>query len=170
MHIRSADISDIPAIARIHVLAWRAAYGGYMPTELLHSLDIEQRTSDWQGWLSEPGPGTTYVVEDSKSLVGFCVFGPTRDDDSQGESVGEILSINIHPDHWRRGCGRYLCQAVFKEAEHRQWRSLALWVLKANERAHLFYQSLGFSRDGSERVESDLTDYPLVEIRYQKIM
>ncbi|NOZ54762.1 MAG: GNAT family N-acetyltransferase [Gammaproteobacteria bacterium] len=170
MVIRQAILHDIVRLAEIHVLAWQAAYVGHMPIEFLNNLSIEKRTSDWHGWLSKPGQGTTIVVEDFEGVIGFCVFGPTRDNDALPEQVGEILALNVHPKFWRYGYGKLLCEAVLNAASQRAWKLLTLWTLRSNERAKLFYQSLGFKCDGAERIDSSEKGVLFEEIRYCKML
>lgn len=168
MIIRTANMNDVSQLASVHVLAWRAAYTGHMPDELLDELTIEKRRQDWQGWLAKPGAGTTYVIEDVGRLLGFSIFGPSRDQDMQAEDIGEILAINIHPDYWGQGYGRQLCEAIFAEAYQRNWRQLMLWMLVTNKRAHGFYLAMGFRPDGGEREDFIINGHALSEIRYQK--
>lgn len=168
--IRTATLEDAAALAEIHVSAWRAAYRGHMPDSVLDSLSVEQRTADWQQWLKQPGPGTTLVVESDAELCAFCVFGPSRDDDAQEQPVGEILALNVHPKFWRRGYGADLCQAVLLAARQRPWKTLTLWMLKSNQRAQLFYQALGFTPDGMERLDSDIAGVMIDEVRYSKAL
>lgn len=170
MVIREATQNDVPALAEIHVSAWRSAYAGHMPNAVLDDLSVEKRIADWQQWLNEPGPGTTLVVETDKKLVAFCVYGPSRDDDAEGKSIGEILALNVHPEFWRCGYGKALCAAVLREAQRRQWKMVTLWMLRSNERARLFYQSLGFSPDGAERSDHGLVGVKLDEVRYGKVI
>ncbi len=169
MFIRKAILDDVSKLAEIHVSAWQAAYAGYLPVAYLNSLSIDKRLSDWTAWLSDPGPGTTIVVENSKNVVGFCVFGPARDNDKISEQVGEILALNIHPKFWRCGYGEFLCKEVLNTAQQREWTSLILWALKSNERAKLFYQSLGFKSDGFERTDLIDRGVSFEEIRYSKV-
>jgi len=166
MFIRKAELSDVSKIAEIHVLAWQTAYIGHMPKDFLAGLSIEKRIIEWQVWINEPGPGTTIVVEDFDEPKGFCVFGPTRDNDLSVESVGEILALNVHPTYWRHGYGKCLCDSVLNEAKNRNWNSLTLWMLKENNRANSFYKSLGFERDGAERIESIAEGATIKEVRY----
>jgi len=35
--------------------------------------------------------------------AGFCVYGPSRDDDDRGRSIGEVVAINVFPSEWQRG-------------------------------------------------------------------
>lgn len=169
MFIRRATLDDVPKLAEIHVLAWQAAYADYLPVAYLHSLNIDKRLSDWNAWLSDPGPGTTIVVENSKKVVGFCVFGPARDNSEISKQVGEILALNIHPKFWRCGYGGFLCKEVLNKAQQHEWTSLILWVLKSNEHAKLFYQSLGFKSDGFERIDLVDEGVSFEEIQYSKV-
>jgi len=172
MLIRSADISDVSKLAEIHIMAWRVAYAGLMSKSYLANLNLEKRTSDWQGWISKPGPGTTLVIEDSDEIRGFCVFGPTRDNDLTTDKIGEILALNVHPDLWRCGYGKLLCEWVIDEGQSREWESMTLWTLKSNERAKLFYESFGFKSDGSERSETleECKSELIEEVRYSKTL
>ena len=167
MTIRLAKLGDARAIAGVHVAAWRAAYADVMPRDYLERLTVEGRTADWERWLREPGPGTTVVCEHERRIIGFCVYGPTRDDDAAPDTTGELVAINLHPRYWRQGWGTALCRYVVQEAESRGWQSLTLWVLKQNLAACGFYARLGFVPDGTERRDTTLVGASLDELRYR---
>ncbi len=76
--------------------------------------------------------------------------------------------LNVHPIYWRYGYGKCLCDSVLNEAKNRNWNTLTLWMLKENSRANSFYKSLGFERDGAERIESITEGATIEEIRYCK--
>lgn len=168
MTIRLAIPEDARSIAEVHVAAWRKAYKGLMPDDFLGSLTLEQSAVTWKQALREPSPGTTLVWEQCQRIVGFCVYGPSRDDDATITSTGELVAINLHPLYWRRGFGTMMCQYVLAEAAKRNWQSLTLWVLKRNVSAHHFYARLGFRLDGTEKSCSKLIGVPLQEVRYRK--
>lgn len=46
--IRRAIGDNAPAIARVHVDGWRAAYAGLMPVEMLAGLSVEERALRWR--------------------------------------------------------------------------------------------------------------------------
>lgn len=167
MTIRLATPVDAGAIADVHVAAWRAAYVDQMPRDYLERLTVESRTADWERWLREPGPGTTVVCECERRIVGFCVYGPTRDDDAPRDITGELVAINLHPQYWRQGWGSAMCRYVLRQAETRGWRWVTLWVLKQNLGARRFYARLGFVPDGAERRDTALVGTPLDEVRYR---
>ena len=59
------------------------------------------------------------------AVVGFCSFLPRQDEGTQ-EKVCEISAIYVHPDHWRRGIGRLLCEKVLDEARRRELEEVSL--------------------------------------------
>lgn len=167
MTIRRARPDDAHAIAEVHVAAWRAAYADIMPREYIEGLTVAIRTAAWQRWLREPGPGTTIVCERERRIAGFCVYGPSRDQDVLPDTIGELVAINVDPRYWRQGCGIALCRHVLREAETTAWQSLTLWVLTRNTAARSFYSRLGFVPDGTERCDTQLIGAPLDELRYR---
>jgi RimJ/RimL family protein N-acetyltransferase len=168
--IRLANIADARAIAEVHVAAWRAAYSGHMPKTFLEALSVNERTSMWGHALKEPGPGTTLVIEHERQVVGFCVYGPSRDEDAPAGTTGELVAINLLPSHWRRGLGTAACSHILEQARLRKWSSLTLWVLKENVPARAFYERLGFVLDDYEKRDSRLVGVPLHEVRYRMVL
>ncbi len=85
--VRSAALIDAPALGRIGVAAWRAAYRGIISDEYLDGLSVEQRTESWRRGLALPvedGQARLVVEADDGEVVGFVVTGPTR----SGEGTG----------------------------------------------------------------------------------
>jgi GNAT superfamily N-acetyltransferase len=167
LKVRAAQAADVPAIARIHVDAWRAAYRGQLPDAYLDSLDVEQRARMWSSALSRPAPARLVVTE---SLTAFCFYGPSRDDAGQARIQAEIYALYVHPDRWRQGGGRALCARAEQDARERECASIALWALKANDGARRFYERVGYAPDGAERENTRLTGFPLHEMRYRKVL
>lgn len=164
MIIREALTDDAAGLAEVHVAAWKAAYKGLMPGSALNNLSVEQRTKDWQEWLTETNPVKTLVAEQDNRIIAFCAFGPAREDNN----AVEIYVMNIHPDYWRQGYGRSLYEETVKQVQSKSITKILLWTLKTNTRSHQFYESLGFKADGKERTDSELTSTPLHEVRYIK--
>jgi len=164
--LRLAKREDARAIAEIHVAAWRAAYRGLMPDDYLASLSVDERTTMWQNALGRATPAQFALAEINGTLAGFCIYGPTRD--KEPPEVAEIYAVNIHPDHWRRGAGRLLCEHALREAAAREHSTITLWVMTGNERARVFYERLGFAPDGARRTDSQLIGRPIDELRYRK--
>ncbi len=168
MNIRNAVDDDANSIAIIQVLAWRSVYQGSMPENYLNSLSVDLKTKRWHEILAEKNSGVNIVVEYKGSVVGFCVYGPARDDDLSELNVAELVAINILPEYWRMGLGLKLVEYVVDISRQKKWTSLYLWVVKDNNRAICFYESMSFKFDGVEKVDNTLTGYDLCEIRYVK--
>lgn len=166
--IRSAKPGDAHTIAEIHVAAWRIAYRGLLPDEVIHSLSVEQRRGFWKGVLSKPSGSKVDLAEDDEGPIAFCSYGPTRDDDADG--AAEIYALYVHPDKWRRQAGRALCEQALREAALRGHGAMTLWVVKGNESACHFYERLGFAPDGAERKNDQLLPTPFHEVRYRKVI
>jgi ribosomal protein S18 acetylase RimI-like enzyme len=164
MNVRAATAEDAPAIARIHVDAWRAAYRAYMPASYLDSLSVDERSRMWTGALTRAAPARLVVTD---PLLGFCFFGASRDAE---DGAAEIFAVYVQPDSWQRGAGRALCTHAEEDARQRECASIALWTLKVNDGARRFYERLGYAPDGAERANTRLTGFPLHEMRYRKVL
>ena len=166
MNIREANINDAEGIANVHVKSWQAAYRGIMPKDYLLSLSVKEKIETWLKSLSEKSLGINLVVEKNKEIIGFCVFGPARDNDLKYHNVGELVALNILPSYWGNGYGTRIINYVFNKSKLREWQALYLWVLKQNERAIAVYKKNGFILEGSEKSSTKLTGHKLHEIRY----
>ena len=164
--VRAATADDAAAIAQIHVEAWRIAYRGLFPEAEIESIRVEQRRQFWQGTLSRAGVSKVDVAEDPAGIIAFCSYGPSRDPDTAGSA--EIYAIYAHPEKWRHGAGRRLCERAMREAIHRAHGVMTLWVVKGNDAACRFYERLGFAADGARRRNTRLLATPFDEVRYRK--
>jgi ribosomal protein S18 acetylase RimI-like enzyme len=176
MEVRLATLDDAPAIARVHVVAWQAAYRGMMPDSLLDSLSVAERESGWRQRLAagvaEARPIWVVVEEAVEGLVltGFCATGPPRDVDLAGDAaageIGEIYAINLDPAAWGRGHGRALFEHAVADLGRRGCVAVVLWVVADNARARRFYEAAGMQPDGREQT-TQRGGAPLHEVRYR---
>jgi hypothetical protein len=66
--VRRATLADAPAMGRVHVRAWQAAYRGQMPDAYLDGLRPEDREAHWEGTLAgDHLRGTILVAGASRS-------------------------------------------------------------------------------------------------------
>lgn len=163
VNIRRASPSDASVIAALHVAAWRAAYRGQIPDEILDGLDVPARTQFWSNILSEKH--NVSIAEADRTVVGFYSLIPSRDPDSDPVMFGEIATFYISPSHWRRGIGRTLFRHVLAVASTNQFIAVSLWVLASNTPAIRFYEAMGFIADGTVKREADSSGCVLPEIR-----
>ena len=166
MKIRLATIDDSEAIGQVHVWSWQAAYRGQIPDRILERLDSEARGRMWRSILRGQEQNT-WVTEDTGRVVGFLHLSRTRDKDDDPNHVGEVTAIYVNPDYWRQGVGRNLLNCGLDRAEELGFEQVALWVLKTNSGPRAFYEAMGFHADGAEKVDEQLTEVPLCEVRYR---
>jgi GNAT superfamily N-acetyltransferase len=162
--VRPATVADAPAMGRLHVRAWQAAYRGQMPDGYLDGLRAQDRSAHWEGALRRTDlRGVILVAEQAGEVVGFAVAGPSRDP----AGAGELYVINIDPDHWGTGAGRALLEAAQTELAGPGVDESVLWVLSGNARARRFYEIAGWAADGSERT-SEVFGATVHEVRYRR--
>lgn len=150
MNARSATPGDAPAIARVHVASWNAAYRGVIADAALDELTEERLEPEWRDEIEGRASSRieVAVVETDDAVAGYSRYGPARDDDLDPSADAEIYGFYLHPEVWGRGAGRALMEHVKDELCRRGFRTAVLWVVQVNERAQAFYRALGFAPDG----------------------
>jgi GNAT superfamily N-acetyltransferase len=142
MLIRSADISDANAIAKVHVDSWRSTYAGILPDRYLASLSYVKRAQFWARILSKPNAREfIYVVEDiAGEVIGFASAGPERSGSTTYR--GELYAIYLLERFQRQGIGRSLIVEVAKKLLEQDISSMLVLVLAENP-SQVFYETLG---------------------------
>ena len=64
--VRLARTSDVDDVARAQVAAWRSAYAGVLPEEVLQGLDADEIAWEWGRALLQPGPHRLLVALDAE--------------------------------------------------------------------------------------------------------
>ncbi len=144
MTIREAWVSDAPALARVHVNAWRTTYRGMLPEDRLANLSYERREQGWNEVLTLPPERRhfVFVAEDQTGqVVGFSSAGPETSDDAYYK--GELYAIYILEACQRQGLGRRLMHAAVEALAAGGYTAMLLWVLADNNGARRFYETLG---------------------------
>ncbi len=142
----------VAAIAEVHFHAWRTAYRGLLPDDLLARLSVDDREESWRRILENTGGEsfTLVAIDIEQQLVGFCtVAAPGRDEDT-GEQTTEVAATYVDPRQWRSGIGSDLLIAAISRLHADGWRDAVLWVFGDNARARAFYAEFGFQPDGFE--------------------
>ena len=163
MEIRVAEHDDADEIARVHVASWRAAYRGQIPDEVLDGLDVTERQRMWREVLRLEHVDVWVV---GRPVVGFLSLAAPSAASPPGSPRAELSALYLLPDAWRRGIGRRLVEAARARAIERRCGSITLWVLRENVIARRFYEAVGFTVDGRERVDTALVAAPLRELGY----
>jgi GNAT superfamily N-acetyltransferase len=105
------------------------------------------------------------VAEDGGTVVGYTLFGSSRDDDVPHD-VGEVRTFFVAPPAWRRGVGSALMRDALRGLAELGHSSASVWSFAANDRANAFYAHHGFEPDGAERRE-EIWDR-ILEIRLRR--
>jgi GNAT superfamily N-acetyltransferase len=169
MIMRRAEVRDAPAIGDIHVRAWQTAYRGIWSDAFLDSLSIERRTDEWREWLASPRDEfQVWVAEQENRVVGFCSFGPAREDDVPA-ITGELYMIYVLPELKRAGVGTALIAQAEQSLRDAGYDLAVLWMLNENASAGAFYTRAGWDLDRGER-HVDRMGQPSHEVRRRKVL
>ena len=174
--VRTATADDAGEIVRINVHAWRRAYTGIVPAEVLDAMEIEGRVDRYR-YRMRHSPGFEHlVVADGDKIIGYACLGNYRLGQQQNgalhRQIGEVTAIYVDPPHWGTGAGRALMDAARCRLTERGFSTVRLWVLAANHQARRFYEQACFVPDGATggypvgRPDGSVVELP--EMRYTR--
>ena len=144
---------EIEGKSLVHWQTWREAYDNLLPAEYQDTMTLDRCR-----FFSQKYPENTLIAMDGKKVVGFISYGNFRDEAIQ---AGEIIALYVLKDYYGKGVSEQLMHDAFAALDH--FSEIYLWVLKDNKRAIAFYQKMGFTFDGQEKI-LDLGK-PITEIR-----
>lgn len=147
--LRPATMNDARSIATIHVNGRRAAYGDFLPAELLGAVTVESRTREWVALFRDPPPGASaWVAELEDRVVGFTLIADGQDADV--EFGGEIRLLYVEPALRGAGAGSVLFDLAVQSLRARGLNPY-LYTLCENEAGRRFYERHGWWHDGVTR-------------------
>lgn len=156
--VRSGQVEDVPAIARVHVRSWQETYRGLMSDQLLDNPGfIAAREKFWTAALTDErfAENRIAVAEHDGSVIGIAMSGPPQDADASW-SV-QLYLIYVLAANFGSGAGPALLNAVIDSRD-----TTALWVADPNPRAQAFYRKHGFMPDGVVKIEDGVREIRLV--------
>ena len=133
---------EIEGKSLVHWQTWREAYDDLLPADYQETMTLEKCR-----FFSQKYPENTLIAMDGKKVVGFISYGNFRDEAIQ---AGEIIALYVLKDYYGKGVSKQLMHAAFVALD--QFSEIYLWVLKDNKRAIAFYQKMGFTFDGQEKI------------------
>ena len=87
------------------------------------------------------------LVEDDRGPAGYCILGPSRD----GEAQGEAWTLFVDPGTWGAGLSDALIEDGLAWLAAAGFGSVTAWSFVDNRRANRFYQRYGFRDEGLRR-------------------
>ena len=133
---------EIEGKSLVHWQTWREAYDDLLPEEFQETMTLDRCR-----FLSQKYPENTLIAMDGKKVVGFISYGNYRDETIQ---AGEIIALYVLKDYYGKGVSEQLMHTAFVALDY--FSEIYLWVLKDNKRAIAFYQKMGFTLDGLEKM------------------
>ena len=133
---------EIEGKSLVHWQTWREAYDDLLPADFQETMTLDRCR-----FLSQKYPENTLIAMDGKKVVGFISYGNFCDEVIQ---AGEIIALYVLKDYYGKGVSEQLMHSAFVALDHVS--EIYLWVLKDNKRAIAFYQKMGFSFDGQEKI------------------
>ena len=139
--IRPMTLSDAEGRGYVHWKSWQETYTGLMPQD-----QITKRTLESRQQIARDYPENTFVALLDGKVVGFSCYHSYYGDDLPG--WGEVQALYVLQEAQGLGIGRKLMDAAMQALS--AYESIALWVLKGNEKAIGFYEHYGFRLDGAQ--------------------
>ncbi|VKZ10994.1 acetyltransferase, gnat family [Streptococcus pneumoniae] len=133
---------EIEGKSLVHWQTWREAYDDLLPAEFQDTMTLERCRL-----FSQKYPENTLIAIGDLKVVGFISYGNFRDETIQ---AGEIIALYVLKDYYGRGIAQKLVKVALTALDH--FSEIFLWVLKDNKRAIAFYQKMGFTFDGQEKI------------------
>ena len=133
---------EIESKSLVHWQTWREAYDDLLPAEFQETMTLERCR-----FFSQKYPENTLIAIDGLKVIGFISYGNFRDKTMQ---AGEIIALYVLKDYYGKGIAQKLVKAALTALD--SFSEIFLWVLKDNKRAITFYQKMGFTFDGQEKI------------------
>jgi lincosamide nucleotidyltransferase A/C/D/E len=155
--IRVATAIDCAAFCAVRHRSWQHAYTGVMPQGVLDAMDLGAAYSTWWPFLRLPSSRRRGALVAGKvgAVVGLAVMGPSRDDDLDPQTTGEINLLYVDPLAMGLGIGHRVLDAATRWLREHGFEDLRLWTLQGNSNARSFYERHGWWHDGGVRTETE---------------
>jgi GNAT superfamily N-acetyltransferase len=135
--LRSAEESDVAAIADVARASWHAAYDDILGPETVD--DTVDEWYDEQELLDAVG-GACFLVAETEDVIGFAHASELADK----TGVAELYRLYVDPEYWGNGVGSKLLSRVEDVLRERGVDRLQTIVIEANDVGRTFYEDRGF--------------------------
>ena len=125
----------------VHYKSWQETYPGLVDPAYLERHTLEKCINTAHKWSDN-----ILVAKDGEKVVGFAGYGSYRDETLPEH--GEVFAIYVLAAYQGKKIGYELMNAALDNLSN--YKRVALWVLKGNDKAIRFYERYGFRFDGTE--------------------
>ena len=137
--VRVAWADDAEGIAAVQVRAWRTAYDGLLPADVLASLDPAEIAAAWHASLSTPKDARNRVLValERNTIRGFALTSAS-DPDTDPINDGEVSDLTVDPAQTGQGHGSRLMQACADTLRADRFTRGLLWVAATDDALRRF--------------------------------
>lgn len=153
---------DLASIAsNIYANSWKVAYTGIVPQKYLNELSPERWTP-----ILENTKHKCFMLQDNGIFVATSSIVTARD--KNYSDYGEIASIYVLPEYFRKGYGKKLFEFMTEKLRSEGYKKIYLWVLEENLNARRFYEKMGFRPNGDKKL-CRIACKDLIEVCYTNV-
>lgn len=158
-------------ITQVHLQTWKTSYQGILEQTYLDSLVFNaERLNVRTNLLKDDN--IHMVVTFNNKVVAFADAGTLRThklikNNSNNAAMGELYAIYVLLAHQGLGLGKQLFQTCSQKLQERNLIPFITWVLKDNQTAIQFYQSL--KGKPIDEISSTIGNKQYKEVAYQFI-
>lgn len=165
INVRVAREGDEEAMAAVYVAAARQAWAHIYGEANLDAM--EPPVAFFRDEIThDDSRQQALVAENVSAVVAFAVIRPSRDEDADEDTVGELDTIYSLPSVWGRGVGRTLMAAALDALREAGFTEATLWTAEENHRPRRIYEAAGWRSDGLSR-ERTWRGVSFRELRYR---
>jgi GNAT superfamily N-acetyltransferase len=151
--VRIAWADDADAMGRLQVEAWRQAYAGVLPDDVLSTLDSDQFAVRWRESIARPREARQRVLValERATVRGFAATAPSTDGDANPATDGEVAELLVDPTHHGAGHGSRLLHAVVDTLQSDKFSRATMWLTSTDDQLRTFLVDQGWAADGAHR-------------------
>jgi ribosomal-protein-alanine N-acetyltransferase len=156
--VRLATLEDAKDIGAIHAASWKTTYKGIVHQSFLDSINAETRVAGAIKKINRSDLDCLVLIDSNGKTIGFADVGPCRE--KKIDADGELYAIYLLKEAQGQGGGRALFEAAVRAAKDRGFQKMTVSVLEDNSSSRRFYEKMGATLIGSDRVDIEERRYP----------
>lgn len=150
------DRESVRGAIKVHGEAWRVAYEDLLPDSVLKRVTVAPGPKTIDSWRErlpdENDPGAARAITIQGQIRGYVYvrWGDTKE--FVGPTEAGLKELYVHPDWWGAGIGTSLLGSAVAAVPDGV-EGLALDALRGNDIGRSFYESRGFTAEGTSDIE-----------------